>query len=269
MTSARADVGDEVLAEYALGLDSEHASWPSWRSSWYDRDQEPTHVELFSYTEYPLSIMDKSNYRVAERLIRDAADPDVEGAIVLNEYVVEVGGSAVHYGSATTLYVQVYEGGCDAGCPGTHTDGCVPGCDPLLDYCFGAACAGDCHGTRRYTSAFRQGVALAEQVKWGYPLLDEGDYSELEDEVFEENLELALNDVRREFAFDDDHDHEAVVDRAHRDLRELKYNAWSAGEVSHRDVAEVYARHRAAHFDDLARDFLRGAITGQIELIAA
>ncbi|MFJ1932638.1 hypothetical protein ACIOGZ_08165 [Kitasatospora sp. NPDC088160] len=269
MTSTRtSDVEDEAMAEYALGLDDAYRSWPSWCTSLSRRSEAPTHVELFSYTEYPLSITDASNYRVAAKLIRDAADKGRDDTAASDGHVVEVSGSAMHYGSATVLYVQVYEGGCEIDCPGAHTDECRPNCDPCLDFCFGDACEGDCHGTRRYTPAFRDAVSLAEGVKHGYPLLDEEDYGELEDEVFQENLQFALDDVRREFDLDEEHDHEAIVERAHDGLRDLKYEAWSAGDVSTRRVAEVYAMHRDAYFDGLARDFLRGAIHGQIELVA-
>ncbi|MFD7738038.1 hypothetical protein [Kitasatospora sp. NPDC059800] len=268
MTSTRtSDVDDQTLVEYALGLDIDYKSWPSrWTCG---RNSIPTHVELFSYTEYPLSIRAKSNYRVAAKLIQAAAGKGHDDAELSNEHVVEVGGSAIHYGSATSLYVQVYEGGCELDCPGTHTDDCSPGCDPDFDFCLGESCEGDCHGTRRYTAAFREGVALAEQAEHGYPVLDEEDYSALEDEKFQENLQAALDDLRGDFCLDEERDHEAVVERAHEDLRDLKYEAWSAGEVSTRRVAEVYSEHRDSHFDALARDFLRGAITGQIELIAA
>ncbi|PPT14822.1 hypothetical protein [Streptomyces cinnamoneus] len=268
MSPRTCDVDDEVLAEYAAYLEDDYRCWPSWQTSWSRRGEIPTHVEVFTYTEYPLNLMDKSNFRTAATLIRCAADEDCEGTENSDEQVVQIDGSSIHYGSAYSLYVQVYEGGCDVECPGTHTEECEPGCEPDVDFCFGDACEGDCKGTRTYTKAFREAVSLAEYVKHGYPFLDEDDHSELESEVFEENLQEALDEARKAYDLDTDEDREAIVEHASEDLYDLKYEG-SDGEVSWIRTAEVYAEHRDQYFLGLAREILRGAIPGQIELIAA
>ncbi|WP_411120589.1 hypothetical protein [Streptomyces sp. x-19] len=226
-------IPNETFREYAALLENANYAYPSWRTSYYGDDDDATHVEMFSYTEYPTSLGDKSNFRVARDLIRCAADEGYEGTKRSQAQVIEIDGSPVHYGSAYSLYVQVYE-----------------------------------HGKKRkgYTAAFREAVALAEYAKYEYPFLDESDHGELEDEVFNENLEGALDEACREYPDDTDEDRAAITEHALDDLYELKYQE-SEGEVSWIRSAEIYAEHRDAHFCALANEHMNAPIEGQLALV--
>lgn len=225
-------IPDETFREYAARLEDAHYSYPSWRTSYYDDEDGPTHVEVFSYTEYPTNLGDKSNFRVARDLIRDAADEGYEGTKRSQAQIVEIDGSPNHYGCAYCLYVQVYEGG---------------------------------KKRKGYTAAFREAVALAEFAKYEYPFLDEDDHGQLEDEAFNENLEEALDDACREYLDDSDGDRAAITEHACEDLYELKYQG-SEAEVSWIQTAEIYAEHRDAYFCELANEHLNAPIEGQLVL---
>jgi hypothetical protein len=226
-------VSDETLAEYAARLEDGYRSYPSWHTSYYLDEGEPTHVELFAFTEYPANLVDKSNFQVARDLIRSAADEGRLDTKVSDAHVIEVEGHPQRFADASVLYVQVYE-----------DDG------------------------KTYTAAFREGVALAEYARYEYPLLDEDDHSELEHEVFIENLREALAEARGEYPFDTSDDWDAIEERASEDLFELKYDG-TDGEVSWLNTAEVYARHRDAHFAELANEHYNAPLRGQLALAVA
>lgn len=261
------DPTEEVLAKYAAGLDDVYRSWPNW-ANWSGRDAEPTHVEVFWWHDDSAGwIGDKSNYEVARDLIREAADKGRTDTEVSDEHVYECGGGTSAWDVAQ-LFVQVYEGGCDVDCLGTHTDECKPGCDPYVDLCFGEACEGDCHGTRTYTAAFREAVALAEFVENDHPFLCEDDYGEQRREVFEKNLEEVLEDIKFHHPYDSEDDHRSIVEYASDQLWEL-YHDEPDGYVDWDDARDAYDHGRTEHFLNLGRAFMRNEIPGQLPLIPA
>ncbi|MEU5433839.1 hypothetical protein AB0G73_10725 [Streptomyces sp. NPDC020719] len=226
-------VSNEVLREYAARLDDWNRSYPSWMTSYWRDPDASTHVEVFSYAEYPADLGRKSNYRVAKGLLESTADEGREGTAQSAEQVVEIEGNSSAYGSATVLYVQVYE----------------------LN-----------RKDKGYTAAFREAVALAEYVRWEYPLLDEDDHSELEDEVFSENLDEALAEARGDYLFDDQDEYEAIVEHACQDLYDLKYQE-PDGEVSWIRTAAIYAEHREEYFRQLGNEHLNAPLAGQLALV--
>ncbi|MGW1259697.1 hypothetical protein ACWD5Q_32105 [Streptomyces sp. NPDC002513] len=227
------NISNETFREYAECLEAPHYAYPSWRTSYWGDEDEATHVEMFTYTEYPANLAAKSNFRIARDLICCVADNGRTDTRRSDEQVIQVDGSSIHYGSAYSLYVQVYEGG---------------------------------KKRKGYTAAFREAVALAEYVKYEYPFLDEDDHSQLEDEVFNENLEEAIGEACGEYPDDTDADREAITEHAREDLYELKYQE-SEGEVSWIRTAEIYAEHRDAYFCELANDHFNAPIVGQLQLV--
>lgn len=105
---------------------------------------------------------------------------------------------------------------------------------------------------RTFTAAFREAVSIAESLV-DYPILDESDYSERENERFEENLAEALEWVQRDFVEDSDDEAEVISDLARDDLSEL-YGMEGNGDVSWGKVEEIYREHRDAYFEEKATE---------------
>ncbi|MGW6745961.1 hypothetical protein ACWGDX_35380 [Streptomyces sp. NPDC055025] len=330
---------DETLAQYAEGLDDDYAAWPTWHTGNPLDGDQPTHVEMFTWNDDRAGwIGDKSNFEVARDLIRSAADEGRTDTVVSDEQVYECGGGSSAWDVAQ-LYVQVFEGGCEPDCPGTHADECRPGCDPseerdshVLDdrdrthgrqtgllvregdfrcyecldtsfyereanaadaderctyckgpvfltpaviaeleadagLCFGKECAGDCHGTRTYTAAFRLAVALAEYVKHDHPFIAEDDYYEQRHERFMVNLDEALEDIRLHYPFDSSEDQDSICEFGRESFWEL--DQWEDAYVDWNDAREAYDAARREHFLDLGRTFMRNEIPGQLALLEA
>ncbi|MEU6959608.1 hypothetical protein [Streptomyces chrestomyceticus] len=333
-------VSDETLAQYAERLTDDYAAWPTWHTGNPLDGYDPTHVEMFTWRVGQAGwIGDKSNFEVARDLIRSAADEGCTGTEVPDEQVYECGGGSSAWDVAQ-LYVQVFEGGCEPGCPGTHADECRPGCDPSAErdshvfddrdrthgrqtgllvregdfrcyecldtsfyereanaadadqrctyckrpvfltstviaeletdagLCFGKECAGDCHGTRTYTAAFRIAVALAEHIKHEYPFLDEDDYDQQRREEFEKNLDKAIEDVKLHYPYDSEADHKSIVEHGIEALCDLEYRD-EDGHVDWGEVGMAYDHARDEHFLDLGRAFMRNEIPGQLALEVA
>ncbi|MFB8020076.1 hypothetical protein ACFC36_16120 [Streptomyces rubiginosohelvolus] len=259
---------DETLVKYAEKLEDDHAAWPTWRTGTYAPDDVPTHVEMFTWNSDRSGwIGDKSNFEVARDLIRSAADAGRADTEVSDEQVYECGGGSSAWDVAQ-LFVQVYEGGCSEDCLGTHTPECRPGCDPYVDFCHGQECEGDCLGTRTYTPAFREAVALVEYVKNDHPFLNEDDYYEQRNETFEKNLTEALDDIRLSYPYDTTADHEGIVEHASDALWELSH--WDPdGLVDWNGAGEAYVHGRTKHFLELGREVMRNEIPGQLAITAA
>ncbi|MCJ0870273.1 hypothetical protein [Streptomyces sp. AP-93] len=259
---------DDALAEYAARLDDAHRSWPSWRTGTYSDEDTPTHVEMFTWHDDRFGwIGDKSNFEVARDQIRTAADEGRTDTVVSDEQVYDCGRGTSAWDYAQ-LFVQVYEGGCPEGCPGTHTEECRPDCDPFVDFCHGDECEGDCRSTRTYTPAFRAAVALAEFIKHDHPFLDEDDYYDQRHQVFDANLDEALEDVKLHYPYDTEADHQSIVERASELLWDLEYQD-SDGWADWDGVRDAYDHGRGEHFLTLGRDFLRNEISGQLALMPA
>jgi hypothetical protein len=259
---------EEVLAKYAAYLDDAYRSWPSWKTGTYGTEDESTHVELFTWHDDRTGwIGHKSNFEVARDLIICAADEGRTDTEVSDEQVYECGGGSSAWDVAQ-LFVQVYEGGCPEDCAGTHRQECAPNCDPIVDICYGQDCTGDCHGTRTYTAAFRTAVALVEHIEHEYPFLDEDDYDQQRREVFEKNLEEALDDVKMHFPYDTEADHKSIVEHGAEALYDLEYRD-EDGHASWNEVREAYDEARDEHFLDLGRAFMRNEIPGQLALAVA
>ncbi|MFF4528167.1 hypothetical protein ACFY1P_02745 [Streptomyces sp. NPDC001407] len=258
---------DQTLTAYAARLGDDYHAWPSWHTGRYSVDDLPTHVEMFTWNDDRAGwIGDKSNFEVARDAIRTAADAGREDTEVSGEHVYECGGGAGAWDTAQ-LFVQVYEETCPLGCLGTHTEDCKPNCDPYEDECYGAECEGDCRG-RTYTAAFREAVALAEYVKHQYPFLDEDDYDDQRREVFEKNLNEALDDVKLHYPYDTEDDHRSIVEHASDQLWDLKYNE-PDGYADWDSVRDAYDAGRGEHFLALGREFMRNEIPGQLALMPA
>ncbi|OII68288.1 hypothetical protein [Streptomyces sp. CC77] len=259
---------DETLAKYATRLEDDHRAWPSWCTGRYSRDDLPTHVEMFWWRLDAAGwIGDKSNFEVARDLIRTAADEGREDTEVSDEHVYECGGGSSAWDVAQ-LFVQVYEETCPLDCLGTHTDDCKPDCDPYEDECYGTECEGDCHGSRTYTAAFREAVALAEYIEHEHPLLDEDDYYEQRREEFAKNLDEALEDIALHYPYDTEADHQSIVEHASEQLWGLS-DYEPDGYVDWDDARDAYDHGRAEHFLNLGREFMRNEISGQLALMPA
>ncbi|MGW2865722.1 hypothetical protein BLA24_25825 [Streptomyces cinnamoneus] len=259
---------DETLATYAARLEDDCYAWPSWYTGRFSVDDLPTHVEMFTWNDDRAGwIGDKSNFEVARDAIRTAADEGREDTSVSDEHVYECGGGSSAWDTAQ-LFVQVYEQICPLDCLGTHTEDCKPDCDPYEDECYGAECEGDCHGRRTYTAAFHEAVALAEFVKNDHPFLDEDDYYDQRREVFEKNLDEALEDVALHYPYDTDADHQSIVEHASERLWDLSDNE-PDGYADWDDVRDAYDYGRGEHFLNLGREFMRNEIPGQLALMPA
>ncbi|WP_329559513.1 hypothetical protein OG711_15450 [Streptomyces uncialis] len=255
------------MAQYAELLSDANRSWPSYYTGPLPGD-EPTHVEMFFWRGDEAGwIGDKSNFETARDLIRGVADERRTDTELSDEQVYECGGGSSAWDVAQ-LYVQVYEGGCPAECPGTHTEECRPGCDPYVDFCHGQECEGDCHGTQTFTPAFRTAVALAEYVKNDHPFLSEDDYHEQRRDVFEANLDEVLEDVKLHYPYDTEGDHRSIVEHASDALWEL-YHYEPDGYVDWDAARDAYDQGRSEHFLDLGRTVLRNEIPGQTALMPA
>lgn len=258
----------DTLAIYAARLDDAYRSWPSWYTGTYAGEDTPTHVGMFAWNDDRAGwIGDKSNFEVARDAIRTAADAGREDTEVSDEQVYECGNGTSAWDHAQ-LFVQVYEGGCPADCLGAHTKECRPGCDPYVDFCDGDECEGDCHGTRTYTAAFREAVALAEYVAKHHPFLDEDDYYDQRRELFEKNLDEALEDVKLHYPFDTEEDHQSIVEHASERLWDLEHYE-PDGYADWDEVRDAYHHGRTEHFLSLGREFMRNEIPGQLALMPA
>ncbi|PCG86371.1 hypothetical protein CIB93_09060 [Streptomyces sp. WZ.A104] len=211
-------------------------------------------------------IGDKSNFETARDLIREAADEGCLDTETSDEHVCELGRGSSAW-DVGQLFVQVYEGGCDDDCPGTHTDECPSHCDASVGICEGYECEGDCHGTRTYTAAFRTAVALAEYIEHEHPFLNEDDYYEQRREEFEKNLAEVLQDIKLHYPYDSEADHQSTVEHASERLWDLS-DYEPDGYADWDDAREAYDYGRTEHFLNLGREFMRNEIPGQLALMA-